>query len=238
MKKLKRIGRSLTPIVCSMLFLLSPAAHAQKEDSASLRGQRYCEIILAKGLTDYTVYNTWVFNKCPQQIWGKISSSQIKRETGASFVYFNGPHFWVADGYKNGQTAVMLKTSAGLTLQKAGALHINASNLIKSSAPYYKHAIQHQITLTYSAGKRIYELIDETGNAYVMQSFCTKKTPQSESSLAQLGAKLKLPKGWSFKTGVLKNEVVVQSTNTGVVVRDNFDNVYQKASGDVLRGNS
>ena len=69
-----------------------------------------------------------------------------------------------------------------------------------------------------------------------MQSYSIKKSEQTERSLAELGAKLKLPKGWVFKTGILKQTEPVEAINNlAIVIQDNLDNTYQKATHDFLK---
>jgi hypothetical protein len=227
----------LNSLVLSSLLLFNNTTFAQPINHTNMRGARYCEIILAKGLTEYSVYNTWGFNTCPQKVWEKLSRAKLIQETGASFVYFNGPQYWVIDGYKNLQkTNPIITTQEGFSLQKVGALSIKVANLVKASAPYYKHQVQHKTTFIYEAGKPIYELIDEKGDAYLMQSYSTEKSEQTVTSLSQLGATLKLPKGWTFKTGILQKPIQVNAINNlATIIRDNLDNTYQRASHDVLR---
>lgn len=219
------------------LLLLSPGLiHAA--DQTGLRGKRYCEIVLAKSLTRYEVYNTLGLGECPPAQWNKMSISQVKKGTKASFVYLNGPRYWVIDGFKN--TSLLnksIQTFQGMAMREAGLLNFKVADLLKASSPFYKHEVQRHTTWVYQAGKPIYELIAPNGEVFVMQSYSTKKLAQNESSLPSLGSKLKLPKGWVFKSGILtKPAVVVAVNDMAFIVQDNFDNTYQKASHDFLKG--
>jgi hypothetical protein len=219
-----------------LLFLSIIPTFVYGAEQSELRGQRYCEIVLGTGLTHYDIYNTLGLNNCPQQSWGKIDAAKIKKETDASSVHLNGPRYWVIDGYKQAAlNKAKLKTMGGLTMREAGVLNIRMINLLKASSPYYKHEIVRPITWIYHPDKPVYELIDGNGEVFVMQSYSTQKTAQTEKSLAELGRKLKLPKGWKFKTGVIKNEKVIKTINNmAIVVQDNFNNTYQKATEDFL----
>jgi hypothetical protein len=223
-------------LISFLLILLVSPTFAQGAEKTHIRGGRYCEIILAKGLINFTVYNTWGLNDCPATRWDKVTSARVKKETGATFVYLNGPHYWVIDGFKNSNVVnPTIKTMNGLTMQEAGVLHIRLADLFKASARYYKHEVQRQTTWIYQAGKPIYELIDANGDVFVMQSYNLLKSPQTENSLSQLGTTLKLPKGWVFKTGILKKSETVQAINNlAIIVQDSFDNTYQKATHDFL----
>ena len=218
----------------SLLLLVSTASYGAEQ--SNMRGARYCEVILAAGLTNYAVYNSWGLNDCPAAQWDKISSAQVKKESGATFVHLNGPRYWVIDGFKN--TTLInpsIKTFNGLSMSEAGVLHIKLTNLVRASSPYYKHQVKRQTTWIYEAGKPVYELINPNGEVFVMQSYSIQKSPQTQGSLTQLGAALKLPKGWIFKTGTLKKSAAILAINNlAIIVQDSFENTYQQAPHDLL----
>ncbi|HHT9950799.1 TPA: hypothetical protein ACT9K3_000622 [Legionella pneumophila] len=205
-------------------------------ETSNMRGKRYCEIILTKTISSYAVYNTWGLNDCPEQLWSKVSVSTVKKETGSSFVHLNGPRYWVIDGFKN--TSLInpaIKTISGIPMREAGILHLSLMDLFKNK-PYQSHVVDRKTTWVYQADKPVFELIDPNGQVFVMQSYSVQKYPQTMNTLTQLGAKLQLPKGWKFKTGVLNKPETIQAVNNkAVVVQDNFLNTYQKASHDFLK---
>lgn len=220
-------------IIIALAIVPTLSFSAQK---IHLRGQRYCEIILEKSLTDYAVYNTIGLNHCPEQIWDKITPVTVKHETGSARVHLNGPRYWVIDGLTNSSLVnSKVQTINGLKVREAGILHISLLDLLESHSAYKQHRVGRHTTWVYDAGKPVYELIDPKGNVYVMQSYSIQKIPQTEQSLAQLSSKLTLPKNWQFKTGVLKKEATVQAIhNMAIVIQDNFLNTYQKATHDLL----
>lgn len=225
------IGISLFLFILFFVPLLSYGA-----ETSNMRGKRYCEIILSKTISSYAVYNTWGLNDCPEQLWSKVSMSAVKKETRASFVHLNGPRYWVIDGFKN--TSLInpaIKTISGIPMREAGILHLSLIDLFKNK-PYQSHIVDRKTTWIYQEGKPVFELIDPTGQVFVMQSYSVQKYPQTMDNLKQLGDKLQLPKGWKFKTGVLnKLETIEAVNNKAVVVQDNFLNTYQKASYDFLK---
>jgi hypothetical protein len=81
----------------------------------------------------------------------------------------------------------------------------------------------------FDAGTEVYELTDPDGAVYVMQSYSQKLDPTlSADQLAGLGARLKLPAGWTFSTRVLDAELEVRDVDgIAVVVQDDFENTYQ-----------
>ncbi|ARB92053.1 hypothetical protein [Legionella longbeachae] len=220
-------------LIFALLILPTFSFAAQK---SHLRGQRYCEILIEKSRTDFAVYNTIGLNNCPERMWDKITPAVVKSETGSSFVHLNGPRYWVIDGLKNSDLVnPEVKTFDGLKMREAGILHISFWDLFRTGASYKQLQVARHTTWVYDAGKPVYELIDPKGNVYVMQSYSVQKTPQTEQSLAQLGTKLKLPKKWQFKTGVLKKTGTVPAINNmAIVIQDDFLNTYQKASHDLL----
>ncbi|CZG25903.1 hypothetical protein [Legionella pneumophila] len=225
------LGSSLFLYVLLFVPFLSYSA-----ETSNMRGKRYCEIILTKTISSYAVYNTWGLNNCPEQLWSKVSISAVKKETGSSFVHLNGPRYWVIDGFKN--TSLInpaIKTISGIPMREAGILHLSLMDLFKNK-PYQSHVVDRKTTWVYQADKPVFELIDPNGQVFVMQSYSVQKYPQTMNTLTQLGAKLQLPKGWKFKTGVLNKPETIQAVNNkAVVVQDNFLNTYQKASHDFLK---
>jgi hypothetical protein len=224
-------------IISLLLFLSLVPIIAQATEQMSMRGNRYCEIILSQKITSYLIYNTLGLNDCPLNIWDKVTVAQVKQETGFSFVHLNGPRYWVIDGFNHStQVNPVIKTISGLTMREAGILDIKWVDLLKSRFPYHQHQVKRQTTWFYAAGKPVYELIDANGEVFVMQSYSTQKAPQTEQSLTQLGTTLKLPKGWIFKTGTLRKAQSIQVIdNLAIVVQDNLENTYQKATHDLLK---
>lgn len=218
-----------------ILSLIAPLSiHAGQK--SHLRGQRYCEIIIPKSFRDYAVYNTIGLNDCPEKLWSHITVKRVKEETKAPHVHLNGPRYWVIDGMTNSNLVnPTIKTFGGIKMREAGVLHISLFTLLKSNTFYKPHTIARHTTWVYNAKKPVYELIDPTGKVYVMQSYSEQIHPQTTSSLVKLGKNLQLPKGWQFKTGILKKtEMLKAINNEATVIQDNFLNTYQLATHDFL----
>ena len=220
-------------LLFTLFFIPVIAQGAQK---THLRGERYCEIILAQTNTQFAVYNTIGLNNCPENTWKHITEAEVKKETGAAHVHLNGPRYWVIDDIQNSSLVnQQIKTIAGLAMREAGVLHLGLLDLLKPNKPYKQRKVARKTTWVYEAGKPVYELIDPQGSVFVMQSYSIQKTPQTELSLQQLGTQLKLPEHWQFKTGILKKSEALQAIdNMAVVVQDSFLNTYQKATHDFL----
>jgi hypothetical protein len=80
----------------------------------------------------------------------------------------------------------------------------------------------------WDAGKFVYELVNPEGAAYVMQARCIGVDPEmTEESLMDLGSRLALPAGWSYRVRKLDSELVVDTTDRmAIVVQDEFENSY------------
>jgi hypothetical protein len=61
-----------------------------------------------------------------------------------------------------------------------------------------------------------------------MQSYAEIVDPGLRmADLANLGSRLKLPRGWTFRTRVLSNPLTVTATGEARVVQDELENTYQ-----------
>ena len=97
-----------------------------------------------------------------------------------------------------------------------------------AQVPYTVRKVDRRVTMYFDAGSAVYELIDPDGLAYVMQAYCTGvDATLNENSLAHLGERLALPTGWSFRTRVLQEELIVDtSQSVATVLQDELENTY------------
>ena len=203
-----------------------------------LRDQRYCEILIGKGgiivPKEFDVYNTIGLNDCPEDLWSKIDAEKTKSETGARFVKLNGPRHWMIDGIIN-STLVSTETRSfdGLEMRLAGILKLPLEDMLKPPKPYQQLTVERHTTWVYLAGQPVFQLIDDAGNVYFMQSYSLEKdTDQTAQSLAQLGTVLTLPSGWTFRSLVLEADYNLTALNNmATVTQDDLLNTYQLAPG-------
>ena len=80
----------------------------------------------------------------------------------------------------------------------------------------------------FDAGKPVFELVDPDGKAYIMQAYCIGVDPAiTLESLPELGEKLSMPEGWTYRTRVLDEELVVDtSDHLATVLQDELENSY------------
>jgi hypothetical protein len=195
-----------------------------------MRGVRYGEV-LAMFLRDTgleaEVYGTQMLNDCPQELWETLNADEIAKDMNAVFVKLNGPRYWVLDGLGSKVAVVdpVFKDFNGIQMRRIATIPIGADF---AAGPYTIRNVNRGAVFFFDAGKTVYELVDPDGRALVMQARCIGIDPNmTEKSLANLGERLALPEGWSYRTRVLETELVVDTSATlATVVQDEFENTY------------
>jgi hypothetical protein len=96
------------------------------------------------------------------------------------------------------------------------------------TAPYEIRRVNRGAVFFWDKGTEVYELVRPDGEAYVMQALCTAVDPTlSLENLSELGSKLALPEGWSYRTRILEEDLVVDtSDHLATVVQDELENTY------------
>jgi hypothetical protein len=195
-----------------------------------MRGVRYGEV-LAMFLRDTgleaEVYGTQMLNDCPQELWETLNADEIAKDMGAVFTKLNGPRYWVLDGLGSKVAVIepVFKDFNGIQMRRIATIPIGADF---AAGPYTIRNVNRGAVFFFDAGKTVYELVDPDGRALVMQARCIGVDPNmTEESLANLGERLALPNGWSYRTRVLETELVVDTSETlATVVQDEFENTY------------
>ena len=196
----------------------------------NMRGVRYGEV-LAMFLRDTgleaEVYGTQMLNDCPQEQWQTLDADVIAKEMGAVFAKLNGPRYWLLDGFGTKVAVIepVFRDFNGITMRRIAVVNLGADY---SPGSYVERKINRGAVFFWDAGKKVYELVNPDGLAYVMQARCIGVDPTiSEESLDTLGDKLSLPAGWSYRVRVLSEEMVVDTTaHVATVLQDEFENTY------------
>jgi hypothetical protein len=196
----------------------------------NMRGVRYGEV-LAMFLRDTgleaEVYGTQMLNDCPQEQWQTLDADVIAKEMGAVFAKLNGPRYWLLDGLGTKVAVVepVFRDFNGITMRRIAVINFGAEF---TPGSYVERKINRGAVFFWDAGKKVYELVNPDGLAYVMQARCIGVDPTiSEESLDTLGDKLSLPAGWSYRVRVLSEELVVDTTaHVATVLQDEFENTY------------
>ena len=194
------------------------------------RGTRYGEVlaVFSDG-EEFTahVYGTQLLNDCPQELWETLVPTAIAEQLGALIVKLNGPRYWLLDGLgsKGQPIEPVLREFNGLLMRRIAVLELGTN---PAQIPYTVRKVDRRVIMYFDAGSAVYELIDPHGIAYVMQAYCTGvDATLNENSLAGLGERLALPPGWSFRTRVIEEELMVDTSQSeATVLQDELENTY------------
>jgi hypothetical protein len=197
---------------------------------SDLRGVRYGEIIVAylrgNGF-EAEVYGTQMLNDCPQELWETLDADAIAAEMGALAVKLNGPRYWMIDGLGQKVAPVdpVLREFNGLSTRRIAVVELGDN---PSVTPYTETHVNRGAVFFFDAGSPVYELVNPEGLAYVMQAYCIGvDATMSQESLITLGQRLAMPAGWSYRSRVLEQELVVDTTQSiATVLQDEFENSY------------
>ena len=204
---------------------------------SNLRNKRYCEVLYGDRsfLTLVVkVFSSQGLNDCPQDAWKLITSKTISEKYKASFVRLNGPRYWMLDGVQaTGNTVNHKRESFGgieMNLRATIEFGLFKQLQILWGDPLYQAAaVNRSTTWIYKAGSPIYELISPAGEQYVMQSYAQIVNPKlSMADLPMLEKQLQLPKGWSYRTRLLTEDLNLVANGTAYVLQDNLMNSYQR----------
>lgn len=194
------------------------------------RGVRYGEVLAVHARGDRLeaeVWGTQLLNDCPPELWDALDPSAIAQELGAVFVKLNGPRHWMLDGLgtKVAPVEPVLRSFGGLSTRRIAVVDLGRD---PEQRPYVERHVDRGAVFFFDAGRPVHELVDPTGTAYVMQAYCVGVDPTlSEEDLPQLGERLDLPAGWTYRTRVLDDELVVDTTETvATVLQDELENTY------------
>jgi len=196
----------------------------------NMRGVRYGEVLamfLRDNGLEAEVYGTQMLNDCPQEQWQTLDADAIAKDMGAVFAKLNGPRHWLLDGLGTKVAVVepVFRDFNGITMRRIAVVNLGADY---APGSYVERKINRGAVFFWDAGKKVYELVNPDGVAYVMQARCIGVDPTiSEESLDTLGDKLSMPAGWSYRVRVLSEELVVDTTaHLATVLQDEFENSY------------
>lgn len=203
-------------------------------DRLSIRGMRYGEILLvypdADGLRG-EVWGTQGVNLCPAEEWEAIDPEAVRNEYGAFAIKMNGPRYKVIDFSKGGQLPDSERRSYGtLEMQLLATVEVDGVQ-----APYQPVSVKRQNTWLLYEGSEIYELTDPEGAVWVMQAYAQIVDPDlNEADLPGLGDRLELPRGWSFSSRVLEEDLDIPAKEgIATVTQDELQNTYQRLESTV-----
>jgi len=197
---------------------------------SDMRGVRYGEVLAVfsrDGAFQAEVYGTQMLNDCPPELWDRLDAEAISEELGALVVKLNGPRHWMLDGLGQKVAIVepVLREFSGLLTRRIAVVDLGSAPF---TFPYVELHVNRGAIFFFDAGKPVYELVNPDGDAYVMQAYCTGVDPTLRAEdLGSLGARLELPEGWKYRTRILDEELVVDtSASLASVLQDELENTY------------
>jgi hypothetical protein len=172
------------------------------------------------------VWNTAEFSDCPQAEWEALDPLAIRQQLGALAVVMNGPRFTMMDSSSFSPPSDQVTTFGTLTMRLLATL------LLPGAEPpgfYTSASVERDTQFVYFAGSEVYELIDPDGWVYVMISYSRiVDDTLTEADLPELGSRLQLPPGWSFRVRVVSADYVVEDQDgVATMVQDDLQNSYQ-----------
>ena len=200
-----------------------------------LRGKRYCEVLLLHpapaGITA-DVYNTFPINDCPEAQWQAMDAGAIAQENSMLAALLNGPRYWLMNTIEQNQSGTEVrKTFGGMEMIQRATVVVG--NPVEASQPYHLNSVDRRTVFSFDKGRTVYELTAADGTKFVMQSWSQQVDPTlTERDLAQLGARLHPPAGWSFTARRLTEPLRVSTTSTTAkVLQDELKNSYSLETG-------
>ena len=197
---------------------------------SDMRGVRYGEVLAVfhrDAGFEAEVYGTQLLNDCPPELWDALDAEAIAAELGALAVKLNGPRHWMLDGLGQKVAVVdpVFREFGGLTTRRIAVVELGETFGVH---PYEEIHVKRGAVFFFDAGTPVHELVDPDGRAYVMQAYCNGVDPGlTQEGLATLGERLSMPDGWTYRTRVLDEELVVDTSATvATVLQDELENTY------------
>ncbi len=176
---------------------------------------------------------------CPAAAFAAIDAKKLGERLSTKIVYMNptpqsARRHWVMDEnwvFAAGETVDFDGVAATWMASMSPPMLLSTI-----AAPMTPVEIHRQSKYLYRKGSQVFLMRTPDGKAYVMQSYATEVDKSlTFEQLPQLGAKLKLPAGWSFEAKTLTEDLTIDPRNAnGVahIIRDSLHNVYEGCGFD------
>ena len=216
----------------AITFAASQAAadtehNVQDYTLTDIRGMAFCEFLLITD-TEVVIYNTSASPACPLDIFATLDAGAIAKEHVAKVAQLNGPKYWAMDSQVLGFGET--KTFGGIEAKYAATLPIASLGSGEGSDPYAPYVTDKAQTMTFDAGKPVYELVDSSGNAFVMNAFGAGVENGDPANLAH---QLKPAEGWTFRVRTLTEDLVLvqEGGKLSKMVGDDMHQYYSLETG-------
>ena len=215
-------------------------AGAELRKFDNLRNYRYEEIDLfardpLKKVLYVSTYNTTGQNagedtrdSAPKAIAQSVDPKKVAKQFQALSVVISPPRYWTLDWLSDRVGEV--RNFGGLDAAWMGnvlAPRAAASNK-SGAAAYHTVLVARSAVEGFKKGSQVYLLDDPKGRTWIMVAYTDKDSPDlTIDKLDSLGAVLKLPQGWKFRTEKLDKDLILEpKAGFTAVTQDDLENVY------------
>ncbi len=197
-----------------------------------LRNFRYGEVLLVRedaGHFYAEVWNSMGLGDCPQDAWEALDAQAIARDEDAVLALLNGPRYWLMDFIENvppGNRRIGRFGDIDMTLVAT----LDLGTDMPEQNPYVERTVHRDTVWEWSPGRTVHELVDATGQTYVMQAYCLAVDPTlDEDALEGLADRLDLPDGWSFRSRKLDEVLRLRAPDAvATIIQDELQNTYMR----------
>jgi len=202
-----------------------------------LRGRPHAEVVIikrdAEGLGAVGIcYNTLSLpDPLSDEQFRALNPDALKAEFGGDGIWLNGPRRAQMD---EASAEVLddgrVTSVGGIPMQLVAKVRIPDVRTFAGKRPTYTDTeVERTTTWIFHAGQPVHELVAPDGSVYAMQSASLLKDPNLADRLPNLGERLQMPDGWTYRVRTPDQDLVVQARD-GVahVVLDEFENNYQR----------
>ncbi|MGW7384455.1 hypothetical protein [Streptomyces sp. NPDC054794] len=201
---------------------------------SGLRNARYGEILLISpcedGQVKASVYNTFGLNDCPLELWNALDPRALAEQLQVPMVFLNGPRFWTIDevtAFAWGDIATFDSLEARCVAEVRIPPAIDPTGAAAKTF-YVDTTVKRDTEYVLSRKKPVYALVAPGDRTYILQAYShTVDDSQTLDSLATLGQRLRLPRGWEYRVRTLEEDLVVRTVSGEAhVVQDELENTY------------
>ena len=209
---------------------LDPTERVHVKDS---RGLRFCGMGAFVGVGKMQrahVYTAATFPVTPET-HQQIDPERLARELEVDMCAVNSGRFWMMDEYEYTGSEIM--DFHGVAMRWAGDMTGRRDDRPSSRVRTRPPSSTATPTGSFTRASRVYLLREPDGTAvWVLQEYTQDVDPTlTADNLDQLGAKYAdLPKGWTFETKILDDELSLDTSRAGgwaAIIRDELGCTYQ-----------
>ena len=239
------------PLFAASLFSASAAMAAYPVSSgptypSDMYNYQYCEVLLQvpNSPSGLPVFNTTGYNNCPDYstLTGQaiIDSYNATYSPGNPYGMPSGAIGFILDWPRNWIFNQAVSKPTGTTQYlvldvpepnvPVTTFGLAAFNTDISGLAYVPSNVTRDATWTYFANNLIFQLLDPSGNLYVMQSYARFIDPnltyENLQDVAYMTSQMDLPAGWSYSVAELTQQFDNISQGNAILVQDALGNSY------------